>query len=133
MTAATSYEAEYNRAPSAERGEHRNNLLHRIDPNRALGKLAELGRFNGFTVYVTVNPNPKARQVLKNLWVLRERGDIKVLRLRKRLLKEIASRGLTGKDLVLPNDPHPSPVKHRLLGTLLADDLQRELGRAKLS
>ncbi len=89
------------------------------DPNTALRRLSDLTRKRGITLTVVVNPRKGWKATQQGLWVLRERPDIRVLELRKSFMHSFRSRGIPEKDLTLPHDPHPSALRHKLLGDLM--------------
>lgn len=103
----------------AERQKHLENLA-RIDPNKALRKLANLGRENGIPVYVAINPKKRWVEDKKKLWILRERKDIQLMNIYEQFMDVVHSRKIDQKDLTLSFDPHPSPLKHEILGYLMA-------------
>lgn len=99
-----------------------------IDPNRALEKLEDYCKEKGIKVFVTINPNKKAKGVRSGLWKARESDYIELIPLRRKFLKTFRAMNLPDKSLSLSFDPHPSPLKHEILGQLLARDLHPVLG-----
>ena len=97
-------------------------LLKSLDANRALKQLAKYCAEQGTRLFVTVNPRKGYEKDKRKLWALRHLPDVKLLELRERLLARIAAEQIAPADLSLGWDPHPSPLKHRLLGELLAED-----------
>ncbi len=102
-----------------ERQRHLENLA-RIDPNKALRKLSNLGRDNGIPVFIAINPKKRWVEDRKKLWVLRERKDIQFMNIYDQFMDVVRARHIDQKDLTLSFDPHPSPLKHEILGTLMA-------------
>ncbi|MCB0332600.1 MAG: hypothetical protein KDD55_03820, partial [Bdellovibrionales bacterium] len=49
--------------------------------------------------------------------------NVKHIPLRNNFMKLVEFRHIAKKDLSLKHDPHPSPVKHEMLGELLAAEL----------
>lgn len=94
--------------------------LARIDPNKALRKLAQLGEEHGIPVYLVINPKKRWIEDRKKLWILRERKDIRLMDIYEQFMEIVKKRGIDQKDLTLSFDPHPSPLKHELLGGLMA-------------
>jgi len=94
--------------------------LQRFDPNRALRRLSEQTRARGIPLYLAINPGRSANQMRRQLHVLLDPAvGIRFIDLRKGMLETIERRGLDPATLSLPTDPHPSPLKHQILGDLL--------------
>ncbi|MCB0311070.1 MAG: SGNH/GDSL hydrolase family protein [Bdellovibrionales bacterium] len=89
-------------------------------PNRALAELADLAAKSGTRLNVTINPNQRWKQTKQGLWVLRDRTDLRHIKLRRDFLEVVERNKIDPKELSLSFDPHPSPLKHRILGELLA-------------
>ena len=106
-------------ADQAEKQRHIETLA-RIDPNKALRKLAKLGAEKGIPVYLVINPKKRWVEDKKKLWILREQKSIQFMNIYDQFMHAVNSRGIDSKDLTLSFDPHPSPLKHELLGTLMA-------------
>lgn len=94
--------------------------LEQQDPNRALQELANIAADRGIKVYFAPNPKQQWREDRKRLWILSERPDIQVLNMRSAMNRIIEVRGIDKTTLTLSFDPHPSPLKHELMGQLLA-------------
>lgn len=92
----------------------------RIDPNKALRKLANLGAQNGIPIYITINPKKRWVEDRKKLWVLRERKDIVQMNIYEQFDEYVQRHKIEAKELSLSFDPHPSPLKHKILGLLMA-------------
>ena len=94
------------------------------NPNHAIGELSEMGRKEGFKVYAVINPNRHEEKVRGQFWALRQKHyGIKQLRIGDRFRELIEERKIPIKSLSLGWDPHPSRVKHALLGEILAEQL----------
>jgi hypothetical protein len=91
-----------------------------LDPNRSLEQLSDLTRERG--IRLVLFPNPKQQWVSdrKRLPILRKRPDIQVADIRAEFNRALATRGIDKAALTLSFDPHPSPLKHQLMGELLA-------------
>jgi hypothetical protein len=90
------------------------------DPSRALRELAEISSDRGIQVHLAINPRKKWGKIRNRLWVLKERGDINVMPLIDDLIFSIQARQIPENTLQLATDPHPSAVKHHLLGEIMA-------------
>ena len=89
--------------------------------NRALKNLALKTAAAGTKLYLVFNPKKNWKELMRQLWVLREKDlNIKVLNIRRELLRYTKFHSIPDAALSLPTDPHPSPLKHRLIGELLA-------------
>lgn len=89
------------------------------DPNSALQELSKLSKQEGFKIYLAINPRKTWKKDLSKLWVLQRDRSIQLIKLREDLLKIIKSRNIPEADLTLSDDPHPSPVRHAILGDLM--------------
>lgn len=89
------------------------------DANSALRELGRFAAERGVPVFVAVNPKLQAAKTVKKLWVLRGPNNITTIDLYTPMEQVIIDRGIDKRDLSLPTDPHPSALKHRLLGDLL--------------
>ena len=108
---------------SPEAQEERRFLEDRLDPNKALKRLARLTRKQGIPVFVAVNPGRSTAKATRRLSVLRQNVGVGEISLYDAMEQEIVRRGIVRKELSLPTDPHPSAIKHKLLGELLAKGL----------
>lgn len=105
----------------SEEYKKRREFINQIDASRALARLSDLAAQSDIPLYLTINPNKKAGAVKEKLWVLdKKQHGISLIELRKPLLRYVKLMKLDPARLSLPDDPHPSPLKHRLLGQLLA-------------
>lgn len=89
------------------------------DPNSALAELSKLSKQEGFKIYIAINPRNTWKKDLGKLWVLKNDPSIQLIRLREDLLKIIKRRNIPEAKLTLPDDPHPSPIRHAILGDLM--------------
>ncbi|MCB0337342.1 MAG: SGNH/GDSL hydrolase family protein, partial [Bdellovibrionales bacterium] len=90
-----------------------------IDPNVALRKLSDYARTRGIALHVAINPRKGWKTNFDKLWVLKKRPDIKVIKLRRGFMEAYERMNVPESDLTLPNDPHPSALRHKMLGDLL--------------
>lgn len=90
------------------------------DPNRALLELSELCKSKGIPLYLTINPKKNSKSLKSQLWVLRHNPYIQYIDMRESFKKLIANTKIPEADLTLSFDPHPSPLRHKIYGTILA-------------
>lgn len=90
-----------------------------LDPNHAFTKLAELTRRHGFKTFLTINPRKSWRSDLSRLHALKKASGIQFIPLRDNLLEYIKRANIKEEDLTLSFDPHPSPIRHNILGAFL--------------
>jgi hypothetical protein len=90
-----------------------------LDPNRALTELAGITRERSIDLKIMINVTKDMEDVLEKLWVLRTRKDIYRIKFAQEIKRMIELRGLQPQDLRLPSDPHPSALKHGLLGLVI--------------
>ncbi|MDC0358951.1 SGNH/GDSL hydrolase family protein [Oligoflexia bacterium] len=95
-------------------------LERMLDPNRALRRLSELTGEQGIKLFVAINPHPRWRRDKRKLWILRENPEIHFLNLRPGFEQVVEEQQISPAALSLKRDPHPSALKHKILGELLA-------------
>lgn len=103
-------------APEALEQQVRNTGL---DPNRALARLGALTSERGIPLYLTINPRKSWKSDLQRLPSVRNSPGVKFIPLRDGLLEYIKRQEIPERDLTLSFDPHPSPLRHEILGSLL--------------
>ena len=94
--------------------------LKGLDPNTALQQLSAITREHGIRLFLA--PNPKQQQWNKDrkrLWVVSREPGLELIDWVDDFYQSIERQGIDKKDLTLDWDPHPSPLKHRLMGQLL--------------
>ena len=89
------------------------------DPNKSLRELSDITRERGIRLFVAVNPRKDQSNDIQKLWILRKRRDIKLITLYDELMKTIRDQNIEPRSMILPRDPHPSAIKHKVLGDLL--------------
>jgi len=94
-----------------------------LDPNAWLRKLTKLGREQGFHTFVAINPRPDWKKDRSRLWILRKRVGPQLLRMRGEYLDAVERLGVAPEALSLQGDPHPSAIKHEILGEVLAAEI----------
>ena len=89
------------------------------DPNSSLKLLANYARENGIRLVFTINPKKEWKKELARLGSVRKSDTIEFANLRPDLLREIERQQIDEIDLTLPTDPHPSAIRHAILGDAL--------------
>jgi hypothetical protein len=105
-------------AADAEMQEHQT-ALRGLDPNTSLKQLADFTNKNSMRLFLAINPKAGWDKLLQKLWITRSRREIQILDMSDQMAHSIEVRGIDKKDLTLPTDPHPSALKHRMLGDLM--------------
>ena len=95
------------------------NLMQGLDPNSELKKLNTFARKRGIPVSVVINPGKDWKSVEQRLVFLRKAHGARKISIVQELDEVVARRGIKKEDLVLSFDPHPSALKHELMGELL--------------
>jgi len=90
------------------------------DPKRALAELSEICKKEGIEMKLAINPREKWKRDLSRLSVLRKHSNIQLIPMRQTFLEIVKREQIPSKDLSLSFDPHPSPLKHRILAQTLA-------------
>ena len=89
------------------------------DPNSAFAQLSKLSKQEGFKVFLAINPRDTWKKDLGKLWYLRKDPSVTLIRLREDLLTIVKNRNIPEPALTLADDPHPSPIRHAILGDLM--------------
>jgi hypothetical protein len=103
-------------APEALQQQVRNTGL---DPNRALARLAAITSERGIPMFLTINPRKSWRSDLQRLPSMRKSPGTQFIPLREGLLEYIKREQIPEEALTLSFDPHPSSLRHNILGSLL--------------
>lgn len=91
-----------------------------LDPNSALRRLVKITGDRGIKLFLAINPHKYWRRDLQSLWVTKnEKDSIRLIALRDPLMHVIKQRNIDPVNLTLSYDPHPSPLRHKILGDLL--------------
>jgi len=88
-------------------------------PNTMLNKLAEKTESMGIPFFFAMNPKKAQKKFLARLPSLKKHSGVRIIELREGLLRAMEARGIAAKDLTLSFDPHPSPLRHKILGDLM--------------
>jgi hypothetical protein len=94
--------------------------LTAYDPNKALADLSSVCRNLNIPLYFTINPKKNWQGLKRKLWVLKERPDIRFIEMRHDMMKFVKEYQIPEEALTLSFDPHPSPLRHKIYGNLLA-------------
>ena len=92
----------------------------KLDPVASLQNMLDFLKQDNLPVYLVINPRKDQAKDLQRLWPLKKRTDIKIINLYPPLQKVIKRRKLKPGDLKLSDDPHPSALRHELLGEILS-------------
>ncbi len=90
-----------------------------LDPNRALARLSAITSERGIPLFLTINPRKSWKSDLQRLPSLKTASRAQFIPLRDGLLEYITRKGISEEALTLSFDPHPSPLRHEILGSLL--------------
>jgi hypothetical protein len=88
-------------------------------PNRALARLSEISSQHGLKTFVAINPRSSWKRELNQLPVLKKEQGLRFIPLREGLLEYIRRNQIPEEALTLSYDPHPSELRHTILGNLL--------------
>lgn len=91
-----------------------------LDPNRALERLAGICRDRGLRCFLTINPRRSWKSDLNRLPSVKRNPDMRFIPLREGLLEFVKRENIPERNLTLSFDPHPSEIRHSILGGLLA-------------
>lgn len=98
----------------------KNELRKKLDPNRAIKKLATTLADKNIQLMLAINPGKNWDRDRRSLWVIKEVPNLQFINLREGMLTRIEDQKINPKDLSLPTDPHPSALKHEILADLMA-------------
>lgn len=90
-----------------------------VDPNRALARLAAITSARSIPLFLTINPRKSWKSDLQRLPSLKTAAGAQFIPLREGLLEYIKRENISEEALTLSFDPHPSPLRHKILGALL--------------
>lgn len=90
-----------------------------LHPNKALMKLATICEENGIKMFFTINPRKSWKRDLKRLPGIKKNQTVHIIPLRDPLLEYIERHNIPQEALTLSYDPHPSEIRHTILGALL--------------
>jgi hypothetical protein len=91
-----------------------------LDPNHALKRLDTITSERGIKTFITINPRKSWKSDLSRLPAIRKSMSLQFIPLREGLLEYIKEAHIREEDLTLSFDPHPSPIRHNILGQLLS-------------
>ena len=67
-----------------------------------------------------INPGKNWDKTEKRLWAVRRLPGLNFIPVRDDVNAIVGQRGLSQRELSLPRDPHPSAVRHEILGQVMA-------------
>ncbi len=100
--------------------------VNSIDANYSLKRLTKFAKERGISTHITINPRPGWEKDREKLWALKNTPDLNHIELRQPYLEYLDANPQIDrhKDLSLAHDPHPSSLKHFILGELLSHSLK---------
>ena len=98
-----------------------------LGPNESLAELDDYCKEHQLKLFLAVNPRKDWRGIIKRLTVVKERPSIKLLEIGTDFENIAAKNGYSQNDLNLPNDIHPTALRHHIYGQLLAQNLKKFL------
>lgn len=90
-----------------------------LDPNTSLLKLVNLLKPKGIKLFLVVNPRKNWHGIIQQLYVLKKQPEIMLLDIGDEFEKVVEKNHYTDKDLNLPNDPHPTELRHEIYAELI--------------
>lgn len=109
--------------PDDKRLRAQKELMKGKGPVPSLRKLSAFAREQSIPVYVVVNPRRDWRAISKRLARLRSDPGLQFLDIGDQFERYVDQHKLSNEELNLPNDPHPTALRHRIYGELIAQHL----------
>ncbi len=91
-----------------------------LDPNTSLKIIAEDSRKNGYRLFFAINPRKNWGSIYRRLGALRKEEAFNFMDIRADFMRYVHDNKIEERALTLPSDPHPSAVKHDILGKVMA-------------
>jgi hypothetical protein len=98
------------------------------DANRALIRLERFLKKKNISGLLFLNPGGNHAATLKKLWVYPELKVLDFIDLYESYNRAVEEGSYDPKTLKLPDDPHPSALKHRILAQLMAPYVLKKIG-----
>ena len=117
---ATSFVSRMFKEPKSENITLHKELVKISDANRALLSLDKLIRKNNLPGFLFLNPGAHHPETLKKLWARRQLKSLHFIDLYESYKQLVDNNHYNPETLRLPDDPHPSALKHSLLAQLMA-------------
>lgn len=90
-----------------------------LDPNHSLSILSDYTRKAQIPLFMAINPKANTRENQQKLWILKDRKDIRVMKIRDDYVRIVKERAIPSENLTLSFDPHPSPLRHAIYGDIM--------------
>lgn len=97
------------------------------DPGTSLNKLMDTADRYAIPVFLAVNPKKSQNKDLSRIGKARKRTGMHIIELREGLVRAMDTRGIDAKQLTLSFDPHPSPLRHQILGDIMTPHFRAAL------
>lgn len=93
------------------------------DPVSSFRRLDSICKNAGIASFVVVNPRKEWREITSKLAPLRDSTSIHLLSIGESFEQIVQEKGYKDSDMNLPNDPHPTALRHRIYGELISSQL----------
>lgn len=123
LRSAAEFERKKPKPEEVEKLARRKKLLDSLDSNRALLTLARDCEARGIPLFVTFHPSKSALKMRGRMWAMQKspgKDLIKLLWIMQDYKRLKESGEVSAESLRLPNDNHPGPGAHQLIGKVLA-------------
>jgi lysophospholipase L1-like esterase len=117
---ATSFVKSVFKNDNSENAELHRELVNMSDANRALLRLNKFLKQENLPGFLFLNPGGNHSEMLKKLWAQRKLTKLRFVDLFSDFSQLVEAGHYERSALQLPDDPHPSALKHRLLAQLMA-------------
>ncbi|NDC37148.1 MAG: SGNH/GDSL hydrolase family protein [Proteobacteria bacterium] len=106
-------------------------MMQGLDPPQMLREFDALTKSLGIKSFLTINPRNEWKRSLRKLSPALRQSSIEYIDLVDDYNRVVKLRGYQEEDLSLPNDLHPSALRARIYGELLAPPLWAEIERSR--
>jgi hypothetical protein len=91
------------------------------DPMSSFVKLNSIAKPAGLESFVAINPRKGWREITKKLSPLKDTTLIHLIDIGEPFELIVREKGYTDADMNLPNDPHPTALRHQIYGELMSE------------